>query len=395
MSKIPYKLYNEEDGEYGFELLINEANNPENAEFLLVLRGLDGKGLEANIALNTLPPVNTYDKPVVVLVESTDSNVSNGIYYKKEISAGVYQWEAIASNNQEGVVGPTGPAGPTGPQGPSGADGVANPALVIKGYKTWSEVDALLPSIGDAWGLTDASGGPSNALTNTPAETGDVVYWTGSQWLNVGTIVAAKGDTGDQGPTGPQGPEGPIGPTGPQGSQGPVGPKGDIGAQGIQGLQGPQGPAGDTGPQGTMGRDGPTGPQGIQGIQGPVGPLGPTGPQGPEGPIGPTGPQGPAGIDGIPTSPTFLDPSQYKYVKIVDPNNPDVNGTYESFENPPASGNYGWVRISTMYTTEATTDEMVAGTENKIRTMSPALIHVAIDAKIGDIEAALIAINGV
>lgn len=74
--------------------------------------------------------------------------------------------------------------------------------------------------------------------------------------------------------------EGPTGPIGPQGLQGPPGPQGPIGPQGIQGPKGVKGDKGDQGIQGI---------QGIQGNPGPEGPVGPIGPEGPKGDTGDPG----------------------------------------------------------------------------------------------------------
>lgn len=66
-----------------------------------------------------------------------------------------------------------------------------------------------------------------------------------------------------------------------------VGPKGDAGEagpQGIQGVNGDTGATGATGPQGLKGDTGDTGPIGPQGIQGPTGATGATGATGPAGP---------------------------------------------------------------------------------------------------------------
>jgi hypothetical protein len=280
---------------------------------------------------------------------------------------------------EQGATGPVGPTGPqgsrgaTGPQGTAGTDGldstVPGPTgptgpigpqgfgIQYLGGSTW----AGLPTdaeVGDAYSLEGDPTGAPNRPDGTPAQAGDMMIWTGTEWYNAGPIIGPTGATGPQGevgatgdvgPTGVQGDPGAAGPTGPSGpqglpgqvgEQGPTGPAGSDGATGPQGDVGPTGPAGTdgadstvpgpTGPQGDVGPAGPTGPAGADGVDGVTGPIGVTGPTGadgadgsdgapgvtgPQGGVGPTGATGPAGADGAdgapgaagPTGPTGAD----------------------------------------------------------------------------------------
>lgn len=240
-----------------------------------------------------------------------------------------------------GPTGPTGPPGnagnpgPTGPTGPTGADGTG-----VNIVGTVSDVGSLPGSAQPGDGYIVQSNG-------------HLYVWSGTAWVDAGTILGPTGPTGPigaagpTGPTGPQGVVGSIGPTGPTGTQGPQGPQGITGegirilgevatpgnlpptgntpgdayivtsdgnlyvwttdtdpdswidAGQVVGPQGPQGPQGVQGVQGIQGVSGPVGPTGPQGNIGPVGPTGPAGllgPTGPAGSLGPTGPTGPLGL---------------------------------------------------------------------------------------------------
>jgi hypothetical protein len=165
----------------------------------------------------------------------------------------------------------------------------------------------LLGEVPDAAALAGITGQqPGDAYL--ARDTGHAHMWTGSAWLDLGTLT---------GPAGPAGPAGPIGPKGDTGADSTV--PGPAGATGPQGPIGPQGTAltigavvptvGDlpatgaapneahfvtgtgniyvwagagAGDLSTPGRgwvdlghvQGPQGPQGPQGIQGPPGPKG-------------------------------------------------------------------------------------------------------------------------
>lgn len=154
----------------------------------------------------------------------------------------------------QGIQGETGATGPQGPMGPQGEKGENGTSFKISGYfNTLEELQSGVPapSVGDAYGVGE------NAPYN-------IYIYSGSEWIDNGTIQ------GPQGPAGPQGPQGIQGEKGEPGIQGNVGP---TGPQGETGPQGPQGPQGNIGPIGPAGPQGETGPQGPQGIQGPQGEL--------------------------------------------------------------------------------------------------------------------------
>ena len=120
-----------------------------------------------------------------------------------------------------GDAGPTGPSGPQGPSGPAGENAIGFVVLgtllnytYLPGYPT-----SYSGNIGDAY------------FTQND---GHLWVWTGTNWIDVGTVA---------GPQGPQGPQG-IGPQGPRGPQGP---------QGANGANGPTGPSGPSGPTNTIG----------------------------------------------------------------------------------------------------------------------------------------------
>lgn len=124
-----------------------------------------------------------------------------------------------------GPQGPQGERGETGPQGPQGEKGEPGNGFKILGYyASVSELEAAVPApaVGDAYGIGEAA--PYS-----------ICIWSGSAWVDNGSI---------QGPAGPQGPQG------PQGSQGEKGEPGETGPQG------PPGEPGQTGPQGPAGADG-------------------------------------------------------------------------------------------------------------------------------------------
>lgn len=138
----------------------------------------------------------------------------------------------------KGATGARGPQGATGPTGPEGPQGPAGTGFTLLGTRASSSDLPTGAAPGDAYLLTDDQ---------------TVAVWSGSAWVNVGTI---------QGPAGPRGAQGPAGPAGPTGPQGPAGP---TGPQGAKGDTGAQGPAGATGPTGARGPEGPAGPAGPQG----------------------------------------------------------------------------------------------------------------------------------
>ena len=172
-----------------------------------------------------------------------------------------------------GQQGPQGEQGETGPQGPKGDKGDPGNNFTISGYyDSLSALQAAVtsPENGDAYGVGTSA--PYN-----------IYIWSGTKWVDNGTI------------------------------QGPQGPKGDTGAQGPQGIQGVQGPQGPTGAAAGFGTPTATASALAAGAAPTVTvtasggntakvfkfafgiPRGATGAQGPK---GATGPQGPAGADG-------------------------------------------------------------------------------------------------
>lgn len=130
----------------------------------------------------------------------------------------------------QGIQGPAGEQGIQGPQGATGPQGPPGTGINLKGtVPTTAALPATGNKKGDAWLVSG---------------TGHMWVWSGTAWVDAGSV------------------------------QGPPGPQGPAGAPGSQGPQGIQGPAGATGPAGTAGPQGPIGPQGVQG---PVGPQGPAG----------------------------------------------------------------------------------------------------------------------
>ncbi len=178
----------------------------------------------------------------------------------------------------------------------SGSGGIS-----IKGDGTWTEIQGTTPppDPNDGYILTTPDAGAPGHPPGTPAEAGDVIVWTGSEWVNMGQ---SSGPEGPEGPAGPPGPQGPMGATGATGATGAIGPAGPQGAQGIQGVAGPVGATGPVGPTGAdstvPGPVGPQGPQGLQGVKGDTGAVGPTGAKGDTGATGATGAVGPAGPTG-------------------------------------------------------------------------------------------------
>ena len=140
-----------------------------------------------------------------------------------------------------------------GATGGGGEKGDTGNGLVIVGSGPWPP-SAVDPPDGSGWILESPTAGAPDRPDGSPAQVGDVLVWTGTEWVNLGPVQGAQGPPGPQGPAGADGPQGPQGPTGPQG------PKGDQGnASTVPGPEGPEGPQGQTGPAG------PTGPQGPPG----------------------------------------------------------------------------------------------------------------------------------
>ena len=160
----------------------------------------------------------------------------------------------------KGDTGATGAKGERGEQGPKGDKGEQGTGVTIKGkYDSLSALQAAHPkgNEGDAYMV------------------GTSLYaWSGSAWIDCGSIQGPKGDKGDTGPQGLRGIQGEKGATGERGATGPQGAKGDKGdaftyadftQEQLAALKGPKGDKGDTGERGPQGLQGATGATGAAG----------------------------------------------------------------------------------------------------------------------------------
>lgn len=245
---------------------------------------------------------------------------------------------ADGATGPQGVRGPRGfkgDKGDTGPAGPAGADGTG--VAILGSFDDPSELPNLDNTQGDAY-LID----------------GDLYVWTGTEWVNAGSIqgpAGPQGIPGDDGAAGPAGDAGPAGAAGADGKQihiihaNPTGTPPGVGQVGdyyfwtdngefylrtgtstyaSQGnLQGPGGAAGTNGVDGktilnstnpplnasgktgdfhldrnTMTLYGPKPTDGSWSGAATASLVGPTGPTGPTGPEGPAGADGTNGVDG-------------------------------------------------------------------------------------------------
>jgi len=232
--------------------------------------GIQMKGSDtwANISLIVTPVIN--DVWVMTAVDAGTPLFG----LEPAVVGDMVVWNAIEWENIGPLAGPQGFQGDTGSQGPQGFDGVTGvqgvdgtqgpqgiqgsvgASITIIGNDTWANISAIVtPGTNDAWFMTEVTGAP--APPNPPAAIGDIVVWSGIEWVNAGPI---------QGPQGFQGAQGAVGAdstvVGPQGDTGPQG------TQGFQGVVGQTGVAGTQGPQGVIGSTGFQGPQGYQGNDG-------------------------------------------------------------------------------------------------------------------------------
>ena len=142
-------------------------------------------------------------------------------------------------------------------------------------------------------------------IISQPRDSGDALFFDGTQ------IIFSSGITGPTGVTGPTGPHGipgfavHTGSTGPTGYTGATGPIGPIGIPGFSVNTGSSGPTGFIGPTGIPGITGVTGVTGPVGVQGSTGPTGFTG-QGV--PIGGTVGQHLAKIDAVNYNTQWVNP---------------------------------------------------------------------------------------
>ena len=212
-------------------------------------QGIQGtQGIPGEAATVQVGTVTTGEEGTQAVV--TNAGTSNAAVLNFTIPKG-----ATGATGPQGIQGEKGDTGATGPQGPQGEKGEPGNGFAILGY--YGTLEALQsgvpsPDLGAAYAV--GSTAPYN-----------IYIWSGTEWIDHGTIQGPQGPKGDTGAQGPQGEKGETGATGPQG------PKGDTGATGPQGPKGDTGSTGATGPQGPQGEQGP---QGIQGVQGPQGPTG-------------------------------------------------------------------------------------------------------------------------
>lgn len=166
-----------------------------------------------------------------------------------------------------------------------------------------------------------------------------------------------------------------------------VGPKGDAGEAGPQGLTGPKGDTGDTGS---------IGPQGVQG---------------PKGDTGATGPSGPAGADGadaydVAVAAGFVGTRAEWLASLVGPQGPHgatgaTGATGPAGPGVAAGGTAGQVLVKASATDYDAQWADVAKPMAHSHSISDVTgLQTALDAKadasiVGDIAAALTAINGV
>jgi hypothetical protein len=182
---------------------------------------------------------------VRTILSVTSDVVLSDDYYKVPISlisgsiplaSSSYNFE-FSRTGDAGETGPTGPAstvtGPTGASGATGATG-ATGGTGPTGPAT-TNVN-LLGSVANTGALPT---GATTEDTYISLDTGDLYFWDGSNWDNLGPINGPSGPTGPAGDTGPSGPTGASGPTGPAGDTGPTGPTGA--ASTVTGPTGPQG----------------------------------------------------------------------------------------------------------------------------------------------------------
>lgn len=182
-------------------------------------------------------------------------------------------WTLFGAKGDRGEQGPQGVQGVQGPQGIQGTQGIPGEAATVQVGTVTTGEEGTQAAVTNA-GTSNAAvlnftipkgekGEPGNGFailgyyeTLEALQSGipspdfgaayavgstapyNIYIWSGTEWIDHGTIQGPQGPKGDTGATGPQGPKGDTGATGAQGPQGEQGP------QGIQGEQGPQGPTG-------------------------------------------------------------------------------------------------------------------------------------------------------
>ena len=124
------------------------------------------------------------------------------------IHLGASQMEALAKTVDETMINVSGIEGPRGPEGPAGS-GLS-----------------LVGSLATAADLPAGDHEPGTAYL--VQDTNEVYVYSGSEWVNVGSIQGPAGERGERGPQGPEGPRGPRGYKGDTGDTGPRGPAGPV-----------------------------------------------------------------------------------------------------------------------------------------------------------------------
>jgi hypothetical protein len=178
----------------------------------------------------------------------TSDVVGDGTYFQVPISyiSGTNLTNSQSYSIEFSRTGDLGDAGPTGPTGPTGATGLTGPTGAT------GETGATGPTgptgaqaypinfLGSVADFASLPTGPTADDAYLTLDTGDVYFWDGAEWDDLGPILGPTGPTGATGPTGPTGAASNVtGPTGPEGSTGPTGPEGA--ASTVTGPTGPQG----------------------------------------------------------------------------------------------------------------------------------------------------------
>lgn len=224
------EIYIHPNGQGGVDLSawiesFDDANN--DVKGTLTIFGAGGALRSSFFVSADLVNAGTYYKIPITPLQSL--NFANGTryYFDFDRSGDLGPTGPTGATGSTGVTGPTGPQGEEGPTGPTGPTGAQ--AFPIN----------FLGSVDDFASLPTGPAAEDSYLT---IDTGDVYFWDGSEWDNIGPIL---GPTGPEGPTGPTG-AGDTGPTGPQGETGPTGPEGPTGPTGAAStVTGPTGPQGD------------------------------------------------------------------------------------------------------------------------------------------------------
>jgi hypothetical protein len=151
------------------------------------------------------------------------------------LASSVYNFEfsRTGSLGSTGPTGPTGPTGTTGSAGPTGATGATGPTGPT-GAQAYP-----IDFQGSVANFASLPTGPTADDAYVTVDTGDVYFWDGAAWDNIGPLLGPAGPTGATGPTG-------AGATGATGESGPTGPTGPIGPTGAAStVTGPTGATGE------------------------------------------------------------------------------------------------------------------------------------------------------